>query len=81
MQTSKGQIIGLQRLLQAKCQDPDTVRPHNIDELKLGFRLLLTDIRTSCFIWVSPAISDPAQISAEGPGVLVSGFWVTGTED
>lgn len=81
MQTSKGQIIVLRRLLQAKCQDPDTAMPDNIDEFKLGFRLLLTDIRSSCFIWVSPVIPDPAQNSAEGSGVLTSGFWVTDTED
>lgn len=81
MQTSKGQIIVLRRLLQAKCQDSDTAMPDNIDEFKMGFRLLLTDIRTPCFIWVSPVIPDPAQNSAEGSGVLTSGFWVTDTED
>lgn len=81
MKTSKGQIIVLQRRSQPKCQDPATVMPDNKDLLKLELRLLLADIRSSHFTWVSPVLLTQVRNPGEGSEVLVSGFWVIDTED
>lgn len=50
--------------------------PDNKNKLKLELKLLLADLMSSCFIWVSPELLTQVRNAGEGSKVPGSGFWV-----